>query len=309
MPGSGNLCGIANGVADIADLIFTVRIAIKRAVFGDIGIVQRVTGGLVSGERVQHGIAGRSLRQLVDDLLAFHQHLCGRIHEASENDMTLDLEIRECRGRARGDGGEHRRGFGSAALVVGTIEQLGLIKGNVMFTHDGGEGGVQAYAAGKGDGGAAFGGFAGPAHFDRVHEHRYLIALPCGHAHDQRQFAHTADTAFRLAIVNHAFHAAAGRTQHAVVTKQRIQRDMPTGEQLRDAGGVGMRQIQLRGQLRHVFKRGRRQSQTVLLTPAANAVQRSGGPLIAFAHVLTHFPTALRYSAYPGLRDRAASIS
>ena len=102
MPGSGNLCGIANGVADIADLIFTVRIAIKRAVFGDIGIVQRVTGGLVSGERVQHGIAGRSLRQLVDDLLAFHQHLCGRIHEASENDMTLDLEIRECRGRARG---------------------------------------------------------------------------------------------------------------------------------------------------------------------------------------------------------------
>lgn len=216
--------------------------------------------------------------------------------------------MRENAGRARCDGREHRGRFGGAAFVIRTIEELGLVQCHVVFTHHGGEGRVQTHSSGERDDGAVLDVAAFLAHFDRIHEHRHLVAFPNGHADHQGEFADAADTAFRVTVVEHAFHTPARGAQHAVVSEQRVQGDVSFGEQLRDARWVRMRQVKLGAQLRHILKRGWCQTKAILLTPSADTVQR-GGRLFVFAHIPTHFPTALRYSSYPGLCAKAASMS
>ena len=308
MPGCGQLRRVSDGVVNVANLVFAMGIGVERTVFGNLRVFQRVRGFLVPGERVQDGVACRALGQLVDDLATFHQHLRGRVHEAAEDDVTFDFEIGENAGRARCDGREHRGRFGGAAFVIRTIEELGLVQCHVVFTHHGGEGRVQTHSSGERDDGAVLDVAAFLAHFDRIHEHRHLVAFPNGHADHQGEFADSADTAFRVTVVEHAFHTPARGAQHAVVSEQRVQGDVSFGEQLRDARWVRMRQVKLGAQLRHILKRGWCQTKAILLTPSADTVQR-GGRLFVFAHIPTHFPTALRYSSYPGLCAKAASMS
>lgn len=235
MPGCGQLRRVSDGVVNVANLVFAMGIGVERTVFGNLRVFQRVRGFLVPGERVQDGVACRALGQLVDDLATFHQHLRGRVHEAAEDDVTFDFEIGENAGRARCDGREHRGRFGGAAFVIRTIEELGLVQCHVVFTHHGGEGRVQTHSSGERDDGAVLDVAAFLAHFDRIHEHRHLVAFPNGHADHQGEFADAADTAFRVTVVEHAFHTPARGAQHAVVSEQRVQGDVSFGEQLRDA--------------------------------------------------------------------------
>ena len=258
MARGSKLRGVSDGIVRIADLILAMRIGIKRTVLRNFGTFQRFGGGLVSCQSVQGGIAGRTLRQLVDDLPAFHQHLRCRIHKASENNVPFDLKIRERVGRKACDGSEHRGCFRRAAFVIRTVEQLGLVQYDVVLAQHGGESRIQAYAPCERDHRTVFNIASFFAHLDRIHEYRHLVAFPDGHANHQRQFAHAADTAFRLTIVEHTLHTTPGGTQHAVVAEQGIKLHMPAGEQLRDAGRMRMRHVKLGAQLRHVLKRRRR---------------------------------------------------
>ena len=146
----------------------------------------------------------------------------------------------------------------NAAFVIRTVEQLGLVQYDVVLAQHGGESRIQAYAPCERDHRAVFNIASFFAHLDRIHEYRHLVAFPDGHANHQRQFAHAADTAFRLTIVEHTLHTTPGGTQHAVVAEQGIKLHMPAGEQLRDAGRMRMRHVKLGAQLRHVLKRRRR---------------------------------------------------
>ena len=252
------LRSVSDGIVDIADLILAMRISIERTVFRNLSPLQCFRGGPVSSQSVQSGIASRALSQLIDDLLAFHQHLRRRIHKAPENNVPFNLEIGERVGRTIRDGREHRGRLWRAALIVRTVKQLGLIQYDVVLTQHGRESRVQTHTPCECDHRTVFDITAFFAHFDRVHEHRHLIALPDGHADYQRQFTHAADAAFRLTVVKHTFHATTSGAQHAVVTEQGIELNMPAGEQLCDAGRVRVRHIKLGAQLRHILKRRRR---------------------------------------------------
>ena len=206
MARGSKLRSVSDGIVDIADLILAMRVGIERAVFRNLSPLQCFSGGLVSSQSVQSGVAGRTLGQLIDDLLAFHQHLRRRIHKAPENNVPFDLKIGERVGRTIRNGREHCRRLWRAALIVRTVKQLGLIQYDVVLAQHGRESRVQTHTPCECDHRAVFDIAAFFAHFDRVHEHRHLIALPNGHADHQRQFAHAADAAFRLTVVKHTFH-------------------------------------------------------------------------------------------------------
>ena len=67
---------------------------------------------------------------------------------------------------------------GVPLFVIRTIEELGLVQCHVVFTHHGGEGRVQTHSSGERDDGAVLDVAAFLAHFDRIHEHRHLVAFP-----------------------------------------------------------------------------------------------------------------------------------
>ena len=293
MPGCDHIGRVPHGVVDIADFELVVRIGVEWAERRCAGVLERFGGLLAARERVQHRVAGRPFGQRIDDVLAFGKNQRAGRHEAAQDNLPLDGEIGEHLLRTLGDRREHRGRFGRATLVVGAVEQLPLVKFDVLLAHHRHERGVEPDMPDEPDHRhIAF--ILGALHGYRIQQHRHGTVVPCGDSHGKRQFRDAADAQFRGLLVKHPLQSAVRRTQHAVVAEQQIQRRAASREQLGDAGGMRMGQIEFRPKLVDVLQWGRHQSGAVLFMPLTHAFQRLGRLLHAFAHDPTHFPTALR---------------